>query len=536
VTDQLLQNPAPGDWLTWRRTLDGQGYSPLTQITRENVSEIKLAWVVAMREGSNQAAPIVHDGVMYLLHPGNVVQALDAATGEVIWEYAYPHPTNSLRVNGAVRALALYGDSIIFGTSDAALVALDARTGYPRWRSYQADYRQGFSHTGGPIVANGVVVIGINGCERFKREGCFITGHDAATGRERWRTSTIALPGDRNDASWGKLPPEFRGGGDAWIPGSFDPSLKLFFVGTAQAKPWMAVSRGMSAKQEALYTNSTLALDPMTGKIVWHFQHVPGESLDMDVAFERVLVDIGPQKTLFTAGKDGILWKLDRKTGKYLDLVPTVFQNVYDTIDRVEGRVRYRADILEMQFGKFVAYCPSHLGGHNWQAMAYSPETAAVILPLHQLCGEMAPRKIDFVIGGGSWAGDTRIREMPGKERQLGKLASYDVKTMKEMWSIEQHASFTTGALTTAGGLVFIGDVDRRFSARDARTGQELWNTRLGAGAHGFPITYTAGGKQYVSVQTGMGVFRSMTASLAPDIYQPSNGSAIYAFELRGSR
>ena len=304
VTDALLWQPPAADWLTWRRTLDNHGYSPLDQITRDNVTELQLAWVLSMKDGTNQPTPLVHDGVMFLVNPGNVVQALDASSGDVLWEYRYAVPSGALTGTGATRGLALYADKVFLSTYDAAIVALDARTGEQVWRTVKADYTQGFTQTNAPIIANGVVVSGINGCERFTDDGCFITGHDPETGQELWRTSTIALPGDPNSGSWGDVPPHLRGGGDTWIPGSYDPQLDLFYIGTAQAKPWVAASRGMSTSNDALYTNSTLALNPRTGQVEWYFQHVPGETLDMDSVL-RARVDRRRRSAIAVHGGQG---------------------------------------------------------------------------------------------------------------------------------------------------------------------------------------------------------------------------------------
>ena len=237
------------------------GYKPLDEIGPGNVAGLRLAWALAMPEGTNQTAPLVHDGVMFLASPGNVVQARDAATGELIWEHRHQYPDDA-ESRRATRSIALYRDKVYLATCDAALVALDARTGEPVWRTTRADYRKGFAQTGGPSIANGVVS-GINGCERLEDEGCFITGHDPDAGEELWRTSTIAQPGDVNSGTWGDIPPHLRGGG-TWIPGAYDADLDLFFIDTAQAKPWVAASRGMSTYHDALYTNSTLALNPRT--------------------------------------------------------------------------------------------------------------------------------------------------------------------------------------------------------------------------------------------------------------------------------
>ena len=532
VSDAQLANPPAGDWLSWRRTQDGQGYSPLQQIHTGNVGQLRLAWSLSMREGSNQVTPLIHDGVMFLTHPGNVVQAINAASGEVIWEYAYDYPAESRTLGGPTKNIALYGDKVFLATYDAALVAIDARTGKQLWRSVKADYREGYTHTAGPLIADGVVVSGINGCERYKTHGCFITGHDPDTGDELWRTSTIALPGDPNAATWGTLPPELRAGGDTWIAGSYDAARKLFYIGVAQAKPWVAASRGMSPNDAALYTNSTLALDPKSGRIVWYYQHIPGETLDMEVGFERVLVDIGKQPLLFTIGKDGILWKLDRANGRFVDFAETIYQNLYLPLDHATGRLRYRQDIVDAKVGDTMAICPSIYGGHNWQASAYFPPTQSLVIPMHQLCADMVGREVEKKLGFGGYGGESRVYEMPGANGRLGRLAAWDLVNMKERWNVQQRAMFLTGVLTTAGGLALVGDVDRYFKAFDVATGKLLWQTRLGAALHGFPVSFAANGRQYIAVASGMGVFKLLTTQQSPELYQPNGGNEIYVFEL----
>jgi alcohol dehydrogenase (cytochrome c) len=521
VTQEMLTNPPDSDWLMGRRNYAGWSYSPLNQITNANVSDLQLQWVWAMNEGgANETTPLVHNGIMFLGNTYNTIQALDAKTGELLWENRVG-PAPSRPNYGGMRSIAVWGDKVYFAGNDAVLHALDARTGKLVWSTPLSDI-PGKNNTSGVLAVHGKIITGLTGCGTVPaKDHCYISAYDAETGKRVWKFVTVALTGQPNGDSWGGLPDDKRAGAETWIQGSYDPALNLTYWGTAQAKPWRRDLRG-SGEGATNYANSTVALDADTGKLKWFFNHAPGESLDLDEVFERILIDHGDQKTLMTTGKAGIMWKLDRVTGKYLDSRETVFQNVMASQNPVTGEPIYRQQIRNQKVEQWLSSCPGPEGGKDWQAASYHQPSDTIILPLSQSCVMM--------LGNGSQT----YFEMPGTERNMGRLSAYETATMKPLWTFQQRSPFLTGVLSTGGNVAFVGDYDRRFRAVDVKTGKTLWMVRLGTTVQGYPISFSIDGKQYIAVTTGLGGGspQDKPMTMLQSVHRPSNGQALYVFAL----
>ena len=541
VTDAMLQDPAAEDWLMWRRTLNGWGYSPLDQVTTENVGDLQLVWSRALTEGRQQGTPLAYDGVLYMPNPRDVIQAIDAVSGDLLWEYRREVPDDvgdaGQRTNN--RNIAIYDNLIIDTSIDGYVFALDAGTGDLVWETEILDYETYRPKQGsGPIIANGKVISG-RACR--KPESCVITAHDARTGEELWRRRTIPAPGEPGDETWGDVPFEDRQHVGTWMVPSYDPELNLIYVGTSVTSPAPKFMLGGNDLAH-LYHNSTLALNADTGEIDWYYQHL-NDHWDLDHPFERLLVDTavtpnpaevswinpritpGEQRQVITGipGKTGVVYTLDRATGEFLWATPTIVQNVISDIDGATGAVTENSEVVFSGLGQEVLSCPSWIGGKDWEAGAYSPLTNTMYYPLRNTCA----RVLSTMEGGLSiYRLAARFQLAPGTD-QVGTVQAISAETGEIVWGYEQRAA-TLSLATTGGGLVFGGDANGRFRAFDQTSGEVLWEINLGSPVTGFPISFAVDGRQYVVASTGTS---SNFGSLHPEL-NPSSGNNLFVFAL----
>lgn len=549
VTDALLQTPDDGDWLMWRRTLNSWGYSPLKQIDKGNVSALTLVWSRPLAEGIQEGTPLVYKGIMYMPNPNDLTQAIDAVNGDLIWEYRRKIPddlTQHIPYPSINRNLAIYGNVIIDNGLDDVLYALDAVTGKLAWETEVLDYTKTPSQqSSGPIVAAGKIISG-RGCEANRSpRACVVTAHDANTGRELWRTSTVEKYSGKND-SWGGYPEDKRWHVGSWMVPSYDPELNLVYIGTSVTSPAPKfIFRGND--KQYLYHNSTLTLNADTGEIVWYYQHIV-DHWDLDHTFERLLVDTevspdpatvtwinpglktGERRKVMTGipGKTGIIYTLDRQTGEFLWATPTVKQNVVDNIDPVTGDVTVNAEMTFDKVGDQRRVCPNVDGGKNWPAGVYSPLNNVMYYPLQNTCMDITAI-IDKPSVDSPYGTIRNNLITPGTDK-VGSIYAVSVSTGRLLWKHEQRAA-TTSLLATGSGIVFGGDVNGRFRAYDQDSGDILWEINLGSQVTGYPVTYAVNGRQYIAVSTGTAVASSNNLQLTPEL-RTGLGYNLFVFAL----
>src|SRR5262245_55732109 len=544
VTDAILQKPDPSDWLMWRRTLDGWGYSPLDQVNRGNVGQLRMVWTRGLGPGNQEGTPLVHDGVMYVPSAGDYIQAVDAKTGDLLWEYRRKLPEGVRPKTN--RTLAIWGNTIINSSSDNFIYALDAQTGQLAWETPVLDPRKRAPTSGGPIVANGKLITGRQCQPDAGRDSCVVTAHDVKTGKELWRFHTIPGPGEPGYESWGDVPMEQRWHVGTWMVPSYDPELNLIYVGTSVTIPAPKFTLGGNDKQH-LYHNCTLAINADTGKIVWYYQHIV-DHWDLDHPFERLLVDTvvaprasdvrwinpkvkaGERRKVITGipGKTGVVYTLDRQTGEFLWARPTVMQNVISNIDGATGKVIVNPEVLFTKINEEKFVCPGSSGGKNWPAGAYSPLTNAMYMPMQNMCMN-ATTTVDSRDPSKVYGINMKQEFSIGADK-VGTFWSISAETGQALWKYEQRAGMLS-LVATGGGLVFGGDSNGRFKALDDKTGAVLWETIVGSPASGYPISYAVGGKQYVAAIVGPSLEANSTRGLTPEL-KTGIGPNIFVFAL----
>jgi alcohol dehydrogenase (cytochrome c) len=540
VTVERLKNPADNDWLMIRRTYDGSGYSPLAQISVDNVKRLQPVWVFSTGQNNgHEAPPVVNNGVMFVPTPGNQVIAIDAKTGVPLWRYRRDLPQGSIVLHPTSRGVALYGDKVFFAAGEAALVALDAKTGREVWVTRVADNASGYYMSLAPLVADGKVMIGASGGELGIRG--FIAAYDLETGKELWKTHTVPAPGEPGSETWPKGDQWKTGGGSVWVTANYDPETNLAFWGTGNGGP----TTGDQRPGDNLYSTSVIALDVATGALKGYFQYHPNDSWDWDEVSPPILVDYRRNgrtiKGLIDVARDGYLWFLERSAGpiKFVEGKPYVYQNVFRSLDPVTGRPDVDPE-HKPGTGKRAEFCPNAHGGKNWPPIAFSPKTRMIYLPANNnLCGSNMGAVVTYTPGR-AFVGVSGSRPFaaPGADH-FGEVQAWNVDTGEKVWTHKYSKSPNWGSmLATSGGLVFTGGTnDRKLHAFDASTGKLLWESPTNSGILAPPTSFAIDGKQYIAVESGWGGdSRGMQATLnrlfPGDYPEVPEGGAVWVFAL----
>ena len=499
TNDQLLHaGEIASNWLQYSGTYDGHRYSTLSQISRDNVSNLAVQWIAqSPAQGPFESTPIVVDGIMYVTGQENTAFAVDARTGRKLWTYKRALPENIKACCGHVnRGFAMLGTRLFMATLDAHLIALDAPTGNLLWDVMAADYEKGYAFTVAPLVVKNKVIVGISGGE-FGIRG-FIDAYDVETGARAWRLYTIPAPGEPGSETWPDAASAARGGAPAWITGSYDAELNLLYWPTGNPSP---SDDGSGRKGDNLYANCVLAINPDTGKLAWHFQFTPYDLHDWDATEVPVLVDTvldgKTRKLLVHSDRNGFFYALDRTNGQFLFAKDYAGQNWAKAIG-ADGRPVLLPIAAPNEEG--VRTCPGAAGATNWMSPTYSPQTGLFYVSVREQCDIFYAHPQKYVAGR-LYIGSAYIQ--PAKEKDWGAVRAIDPKSGEVKWEYKELSAPWAGNLSTAGGLVFTGDVEGNLIALDAATGQHLWHLPTGAGIWAAPITYSVTGKQYVVIASG---------------------------------
>ena len=539
ITEDRLLNPEDGDWMNYRRTYDVTGFSPLDQINRDNVGDLRLVWAWSVRDNSRWVpTPIVANGLMYVSEGSGRVIAFDVVSGDVAWVHtrSYPEDIEKSQALGRHRGVSVYGDTIYWGTADAALVALDALTGEQRWEVSTGDYSTGLGHSHPALIADGKVVLGFAGGDRSGRG--VVVAHDAETGEHIWTTYTVPAPGEPGYETWTEreIPPL---GGLTWNTISYDPELGLIYLGTGQPTPWASTLRGPG---DALYTNCILALDLDTGEIEWYFQVVPSDNWDLDATHESMLVDLVingvEHKALIETSKIGWGIVLDRETGRFINAFRTGYDNIItgwtDTGSPIFDPEQIPT-LDDVDSDRIFEVCPHFHGARNLNSPSFSPETGLYYSGINNSCMDVTFVSEEYQPGRIYRGMGSRVKMVPGYD-YIGEFVAFNPVSGERAWEYrpESGAPMTASALATAGGIVFGGTADRRFFALDADNGDLLWETRLNGDISGAPVTFEIDGRQYVAVGAGGRIGQTTSYARLTDITLPQGSGVVWVFALPG--
>jgi alcohol dehydrogenase (cytochrome c) len=554
VTTEMLEHPSPDDWLMYSRTYDAQRYSPLKQIDKQNVGQLRMVWTRGLAAGAMEGIPLVHDGVMYVIAPAGEVDALDATTGDLIWAYHHkmdlpPAPAGGRgRGNPAAsarsKAIAIYQDVIIYCAPDDTIVGIDAKTGAEKW-----SVKDPRGHTSGPIIVDGLAISG-GTCTGGLRANCYILAQDALTGKEVWKFYTAQGKDDPLGDTWGGAPEEHRTTSTWGLPGTYDPAHHLLYWGVANPTPNTRMQRHNGNPDAIprtapadLFSNSTVALNPATGKLVWYYQHLPGDDWDEDYTHERTLfrtkVEPDPKyvkwinpdipkgeehEVAAMVGEGGGVFALDSVTGKFLWATPFPYDTpnfLISNIDGKTGKTTINWSLVFKDRGE-----PEHticfFNTRSYWPTAYDPDTNSLYVPYNDNCLKMG-------LGPGQRHAVLGPHAEPNKMAGIGRI---DMSTGQITQFYMGRAATNGSVVATAGGLIFWGDLNRRFFAFDAESGKILWKSILGGSIAVSTITYAVKGKQYVAVLTGDGLLTPSLVALTPDLHPPRGANAVYVFAL----
>ncbi len=525
----------PGDVLVYGMGYSGQRFSPLTQINKENVTKMVPVWGYALSDNRGaEGFPVIKDGVVYVTTHDSTV-AIDALTGKRIWRTAHEYPPETLRVVccGIVnRGAAIYNGKIIRALMDNHIIALDAKTGKEIWRSKSpepVEVKNGYAMTGAPLIANGVVVVGVAGAE-YSHRG-FLEGYDPETGKHLWRLYTIPAKGEKGSETW-ESDSSLTGGGSSWVTGTYDPELDLVYWGTGNPSPWNPRAR----KGDNLYTNSIFAVRPKTGERVWVYQASPHDPFDFDAVQTPVLgtINVGGQqrKVVMQANRSGFLYVLDAKDGKLLAANKFGKVNWADGVDMKTGRPIFTDVYKGALEGKKVTVWPSVSGVTNWQHMSFSPRTGMLYInTLHVGMTYEAGEPPKLVPGKPSGPGSVKRTTVTDDPNVRGYLKAVDPMTGKSKWETPYKSPNYSSTLVTASNLVFTGVMTGEFQALDADTGKVLWSFQTPSGIVAQPVTWERNGKQYVTVMSGIGGVYALRAG-DPNLANVPAGASVWTFAL----